>query len=101
MSISSVTRAFAKWPILVNGCSGSVFALIGDVVCQRTIEGAAILDESRARAMTVFGGIYTGGVCHFIYSSYVHILPAAMRATQSRYAFGSTMLDNFGHVPFM
>ena len=96
-----IEQIFARRPLVANCVSGGSFVVIGDLVCQCAIEDAQTVDVPRARAMAVFGAIYTGGVCYKLYSTYPRILPAIARASPKREALSCTVMDNFLHLPFL
>ena len=83
---------------------GTVLGAVSDLVCQFAVEEATVLDRRRLVAMTVFGGIYNGGAVTFIYRSYprlLQFLPAAVRATPTRSAFGAAVIDQTLHCPLI
>lgn len=90
-----------KHPIIANGVSGATFATVGDISCQKGIEGCFELDVRRCMAFGAFGFVYTGAVCNTLYSTYIHVLPAALLRMRGGEALGSTLLDNFVHLPLL
>lgn len=90
----------------VDVCTGAGLAFAGDVVCQK-IEGNAIIDARRLRAMTLFGGLYTGAFLHFLYPLFPNAVRAAANLVSSAplrkrlldqtsfsHAFGCAVVDN-------
>ena len=106
MAVRGIQRFFTRYPIAANGVSGGTFAIVGDVATQKGIEGCDSskgrgLDLRRVGAMALFGLFYTGPVCHTLYSSYASVLPAALLRRRGGEALGSTLLDNFVHLPVL
>jgi protein Mpv17 len=98
---TSYIRSMHERPWTTNMVTGGALGLIGDVICQRSLEDCEQLDWRRMGALGVFGLVYSGGVNFAVYNSFSRVLPATLQTTPLRYGVGCTALDNFVHVPFL
>ena len=94
-------RSLHEWPLTTNMATGGALGLIGDVICQRSLEDCEQLDWRRMGSLGVFGLVYSGGMNFAVYNSFARVLPATLQSTPLRYGLGCTALDNFVHVPFL
>eukprot|EP00747_Dinoflagellata_sp_TGD_P170270 gnl/TRDRNA2_/TRDRNA2_201410_c0_seq1.p1 gnl/TRDRNA2_/TRDRNA2_201410_c0~~gnl/TRDRNA2_/TRDRNA2_201410_c0_seq1.p1 ORF type:complete len:389 (+),score=37.16 gnl/TRDRNA2_/TRDRNA2_201410_c0_seq1:111-1277(+) len=97
---SSYGKALQDQPLLTNMATGATLACLSDVICQKALEKRKHLDWRRIAALTTWGGLYDGGINHFIANSYVDkLLPGWFKLTPIRQGMGCTALDNFVTSP--
>ena len=91
----------------VDICTAAGLGLAGDVICQR-LEGTDPISLRRLTAVTVYDGLYIGGVLHFLYKLYspatsaaAHILVSSaplrkrlLGQTSFSHALGCAAVDN-------
>eukprot|EP01051_Picozoa_sp_SAG22_P021769 SAG22_NODE_4944_length_1124_cov_1.654634_1_plen_139_part_00 len=71
LPLAAVSPSPSRWRALAGDTlAGGGLALFGDVACQLAVEGAAEMDWRRCAAMTSFGALYTGALCHYVYPLY-------------------------------
>eukprot|EP00931_Biecheleriopsis_adriatica_P078504 TRINITY_DN51967_c0_g1_i1.p1 TRINITY_DN51967_c0_g1~~TRINITY_DN51967_c0_g1_i1.p1 ORF type:complete len:245 (-),score=16.04 TRINITY_DN51967_c0_g1_i1:82-816(-) len=84
-------------------CIGASLGLLGDAICQQWVEGANEIEPWRMFAMTSFGAMYTGALCHYVYPWYtvlvVRHFPQWFARTTFRRGLGACLIDNFIHNP--
>ena len=100
-AISSHAQIIKRRPLLSNILLGAGLGFTGDVLCQRVFEGQETIDNKRLLALTAFASLYQGGFCYLLYAQYRSVLPAWFLKTKLREGIGSSLLDNFVHVPFV
>ena len=95
-------------PIRTNCISGGFFGFLGDLICQKGVEGTEDVDWRRNRAFITFCVWYQGGVDTIIYRWYDTVfrvgssLPLLGKhiTTPLRAGLAASCFDNFIHVPF-
>ena len=72
----------------VDICTAAGLGLAGDVICQR-LEGTDPINLRRLTAVTVYDGLYIGGVLHFLYKLYSPATRAAANILSHRRRYAS------------
>lgn len=96
-------QLLAERPATANLITGASLGLVGDIICQKWLEGVSNdkFDVRRSFSMICFGGFYGGGVSFRLYNLYPKILPSWFMKTPLREGVASSLIDNFLHVPFL
>ncbi len=83
----------------VDICTAAGLGLAGDVICQR-LEGTDHTNLRRLTAVTVYDGLYIGGVLHFLYKLYSPATRAAANILVSSAPLRKRLLDQttFSHA---
>ena len=79
MSVRALLRAYntrlESHPYSTNVGSAAFLGFVGDILCQKVIEGQPAIDWPRHRAFVTFAAVYQGAACGFVYGLYARYLP--------------------------
>jgi len=93
-------RKLEEMPIRSNCFTASLLGLVGDIICQKVVEGRTEINWTRCGSFVFFCCYYQGMVDYYIYKWYADTL-AKYTLSSLQSGVIMSLVDNFIHVPLL
>lgn len=102
MGLSRYDRLLTERPIVTNAVTAGLLGAAGDAICQFGVEGKSLkdFDQKRFLSMVTFSAFYSR-IQFKVFEMYPRIIPARIKKHRMGEGIASSIMDNFGHSPFL